>query len=80
MDADGGSINHEDQDDAAQFNGPVAALIVGTAGNPELLDAIDYLFKTALTGSETSDAGRERRRTAADLAAAIIAGDERMRS
>jgi hypothetical protein len=76
MDGDGGSINHEDQDDAAQFNGPVAALIVGTAGNPDLLDAIDALLATGITLGD-----RFAPKThAAHVAAAIIAADERMRS
>lgn len=74
MDADGGSINHEDQDDAAQFNGPVAALIVGTAGNPDLLDAIDLAlgYGTAMNPADGAVELAER------IAVAIIAADERM--
>ncbi|PYY59983.1 hypothetical protein DEJ17_06335 [Curtobacterium sp. MCSS17_011] len=48
-------------------------LIVGTAGNPELLDAIDGLLEAA----ERYTPGTFRVR-AERIAAAIIAADERM--
>lgn len=52
---------------------PEARLIVGTAGNPDLLDAID-----AFLGMVASGELRDRQGHAERIAAAIIAADERM--
>jgi hypothetical protein len=59
----------------AEHAGPDGALIVGTAGNPELLDAIDGLLAAAvLVGRwETEFLAHAKR-----LAAAIIAAEKRM--
>lgn len=59
----------------------VAALIVGTAGNPDLLDAIDALLAEALTVAMVEPvtvATLVVQNIAATIAAAIIAADERM--
>lgn len=61
-------------DDDQQPDGAVAALIVGTAGNPELLDAIDGMLWAA--GSPVAAEGLVK--TAERIAAAIIAADKRM--
>ena len=60
-------------------------LIVGTAGNPELLDAIDAVleagclrFGDVTSSSFTGGYRRSSSDTAERLAAAIIAADERM--
>lgn len=52
-------------------------LIVGTAGNPELLDAIDRLLAEALRVQEGWPTA-PRVKDTMPLAAAIIAADERM--
>lgn len=52
-----------------------ARLIVGTAGNPDLLDAIDAMFATYLAAHSI---GPTYRRDTERIAAAIIAADERM--
>lgn len=50
-------------------------LIVGTAGNPDLLDAIsEFLLLGLSVGSVNKQLGREAER----IAAAIIAAEERM--
>lgn len=54
-----------------------ARLIVGTAGNPDLLDAIDGLLELATDGGP---APATTRAYAGFIAAAIIAADERMTS
>lgn len=65
-------------DDDRQPEGAVANLIVGTAGNPELLDAIDGLLASAQTIA-ASTPGMIRFIERADrIAAAIITADERM--
>lgn len=51
--------------------GADAQLIVGTAGNPELLAAIDGLLRSAPIDAENYSISR--------IAAAIIAANERMR-
>lgn len=56
--------------------GDDATLIVGTAGNPDLLDAIDFLLR-AYDGYSPH---HHARMNVDPLAAAIIAADERMRS
>lgn len=53
-----------------------ARLIVGTAGNPELLDAIDAVLNAALVFNRDDRLRIHGRH----LAAAIIAADERMSS
>lgn len=53
-----------------------AELIVGTAGNPDLLDAIDNVLQVA----DRPGGSGALRHHGAYLAAAIIAADERMRS
>jgi len=53
-----------------------ARLIVGTAGNPDLLDALDGLLITA----ERYDTGNGLRIWSDRIAAAIIAANERMTS
>jgi hypothetical protein len=55
----------------------VARLIVGTAGNPDLLDAIDGLLAEALRVQEGWPTA-PRVKDTVPLAAAIIAADERM--
>lgn len=58
-----------------------ARLIVGMAGNPELLDAIDAMLRmaSAYPGLQWVDGDAYRFLSAADrIAAAIIAADERM--
>jgi hypothetical protein len=54
-----------------------ARLIVGTAGNPDLLDAIDDVLVSAIAWDIS---GMHRPAALDDLAAAIIAADERMAS
>jgi hypothetical protein len=54
-----------------------ARLIVGTAGNPDLLDAIDFLLEEALRVQEGWPTA-PRVKDTLPLAAAIIAADERM--
>jgi hypothetical protein len=54
-----------------------ARLVVGTAGNPDLLDAIDGLLELATDGGP---APATTRAYAGFIAAAIIAADERMTS
>lgn len=56
-----------------------AHLIVGTAGNPELLDAIDYLLEAA-TIHESRSNWSGAIPHAERIAAAILAADERMNS
>ena len=53
-----------------------ARLIVGTAGNPDLLDAIDAMLKNAQWHIDTY--GSVEHPWATYIAAAIIAADERM--
>lgn len=68
---------------APWLGGPVVdggtPLIDGTAGNPDLIDAIDGLLEHAVTQPDryldSAPGGRSRR-----IAAAIIAADERMTS
>lgn len=56
-------------------------LIVGTAGNPDLLDAIDKMLASADRSAPTTEWGDHGLRIAGQrIAAAIIAADERMRS
>lgn len=50
-----------------------ARLIVGTAGNPDLLDAIDGFLSMVASG-----ALRDRQQHAERIAAAVISADERM--
>jgi hypothetical protein len=56
---------------------PDARLIIGTAGNPDLLDAIDYLLEAA-TIHESRNQWSGSVPHAERLAAAVIAADERM--
>jgi hypothetical protein len=59
------------------FGDSSARLIVGTAGNPDLLDAIDAMLATYLAAHSI---GPTYRRDSERIAAAIIAADERMTS
>lgn len=74
-DADGAQLNSDDQADAAEFNGPVAALIAGTAGNPELWDSIDGLLRHHEEDGMTVSAVASWVR---NIATAIVRADERM--
>lgn len=58
-------------------SGTDAALIVGTAGNPDLLEAIDALLAEALRVQEGWPTA-PRVKDTLPLAAAIIAADDRM--
>jgi len=54
-------------------------LIVGTAGNPDLLDAIDEILdRGAYEADDSSTNGRFVFRRARRIARAIVAADERM--
>ncbi len=55
-----------------------ARLIVGIAGNPDLLDAIDTLLSYGETDDLTQWGSHSDYHTAALLAKAIVAADERM--
>lgn len=58
-----------------------ARLIVGTAGNPDLLDAIDGLLELALTYGDLPPGSGSRFITRAErIATAVIAADEQMTS
>lgn len=70
-------------DDDRQPDGAVADLIVGTAGNPELLDAIDAQLAFAAEYDERPEEGRSGTGDlwmtfAERTAAAIVTADERM--
>ncbi|MBT1542444.1 hypothetical protein KK103_11780 [Curtobacterium flaccumfaciens pv. flaccumfaciens] len=53
-------------------------LIVGTAGNPDLLDAIDNMLRWVTAFNTKYDVSREFGHYTASIAAAILAADERM--
>ncbi len=55
----------------------IARLIVGTAGNPELLDAINWLLADELSWMRDNPDGWPRK-AIIDVAAAILSADERM--
>lgn len=71
------AMDHHDLDcgPVAPLGYSDARLIVGTAGNPDLLDAIDAMFATYLAAHSI---GPTYRRDTEHIAAAIIAADERM--
>lgn len=53
-------------------------LIVGTAGNPDMLDAIDGVLLSALQAGPLHTSTASIRRHGITIAAAILAADERM--
>jgi hypothetical protein len=80
------SVWTENDGPVAPLDPADAALIVGTAGNPELLDAIDGILEAALESLELLILPDEypdfieyhNGQHAESIAAAIIAADERM--
>jgi len=60
------------------YHGDNRELIVGTAGNPDLWDAIDAMFGSVLDWADVVDGEVIYPEHIERIAAAIIAADERM--
>lgn len=79
------AMDHQDLDcgPVAPLGYADARLIVGTAGNPELLDAIDWLLAATVAsyeawGNRVGQYTVDKDGHAARIAAAIVAADEQM--